>query len=284
MTHTTFADPHKILDQDQSLTRHHLAKIGIRQSQLNSLPLCKGMRILDIGCGPGLYLPHWLEITRSTDAQFTLLDHSAAALNTCAQLALKAGAKGRVEILESDIFCHGIPPESFDLIFIGNTLQYVQSPAEYIKEYIFPLLKQGGTLAIRDLDCGILAVNNVDPTLVSKIIQARILGCQRNSTNKVTFHNPFIGRNLGQIAQDAGLRNISLKPYYCDFRHPLSPAQFEYLSALHTSWYVEDRCGILSAEERSHWRSLFEKNNPHCILEKESLFYVETEFLVTATK
>ena len=90
MTHTTFADPHKILDQDQSLTRHHLAKIGIRHSQLDSLPLWKGMRILDIGCGPGLYLPHWLEITRSADAQFTLLDHSAAALNTCAQLALKA--------------------------------------------------------------------------------------------------------------------------------------------------------------------------------------------------
>lgn len=284
MATSHFSDPHKILDTDQSLTRHHMAKVGIRHTQLDSLPIWPGMRILDVGCGPGLYLPHWLEITRNAGAQFTLLDRSASALEKCVQLASKSGSADRVKILESDIFSHGLPHESFDLIFIGNTLEYVPSPAEYLRENILPILRPGGTLGARDLDCGLLAVNYVDPALVSKVVQARILGCQLNSKKVETFHNPFIGRSLGQIVNDAGFNNMSLTPYSCDFRYPLSCAQSEYLSALHTSWYVEDPCGILSKEERSHWHTLFNKTHPNCILEKDSFFYIETEFLAIATK
>jgi SAM-dependent methyltransferase len=261
-----------------------MAKAPIRHAQLDSLPISLGIRILDIGCGPGLYLPHWLEITREAAAQFTLLDRSASALKKCAQLAKDAGAEHRVKLLEKDIFCRGLPQGSFDLIFIGNTMEYLPSPSEYLKENVLPLLRSGGTLAVRDLDCGLLAVNYADPALVSKIIHARILGCQANSMNNETFHNPFIGRSLGKIVKEAGFTDISLTPYFCEFRYPLRPEQSEYLSALHTSWYVEDPCGILSEEERSQWHSFFDKKHPQCILEKESLFYVETEFLVTATK
>tara|TARA_B100000749_G_C18450166_1_gene476233 strand:+ start:73616 stop:74074 length:459 start_codon:yes stop_codon:yes gene_type:complete len=75
-----FSNPHKILDGYESLERHHLAKEDLRHAQLDLIPVSKNDRVLDIGIGPGFYLPHWLKSTTDKNVTFDLFDISEEAL------------------------------------------------------------------------------------------------------------------------------------------------------------------------------------------------------------
>lgn len=274
-----FSNPHEVLDSFASLRRHHLAKKKARIEQLTKIPVTENARILDIGCGPGLYLKEWLDLTRSTEANFVLLDHSAEALAECAKIALECGDSERVTLCQKDFL---VEPDGqlglFDAIFIGNTLEYIQNPTEWLGQHIKPLLKAGGYLAVRDLDCGILGCNLLDPLLVAKIVMARIAGCQDTSA-KGHFHNPFIGRDLKRIFHESGFVNASLYPYHIEFRAPLTFDEQVYLSKLHTSWYIEDPRELLTAEEKAFWKSTFDMSNKDSVLLHEQFYYVESEFM-----
>ncbi len=276
-----FKDPHVVLDGFASLRRHHAAKRKVREAQITALPLVPNARILDVGIGPGLYLEHWLELTEKSGARFTLVDNSEPALAECRRIAFAAGAKARVETMSLDLFAlgrSGIGP--FDLVFIGNTLEYVREPAAFLRQEIRPLVRPGGTIAVRDLDCGVLGTNLVDPALCAKVVTARILGCQLISREPGgVFHDPFVGRDLGRILSEAGLTEVRHLPYYCEFAAPLSEAERQYLAALHTTWYVEDRAGHLTAAEKAAWSQAFNADRVDGVLRAPGLFYVETEFL-----
>jgi hypothetical protein len=148
----------------------------------------------------------------------------------------------------------------------------------WIAQQVKSLLNPGGYLAIRDLDCGILGCNLVDPLLVSKVITARIAGCQDTST-KGHFHNPFLGRDLKRILSESGFKNVVLHPYHIEFKAPLTHEEQIYLSKLHTSWYVEDPTNFLTQKEKSYWAGMFDISSENSILHHDRFYYVESEFL-----
>jgi ubiquinone/menaquinone biosynthesis C-methylase UbiE len=275
-----FENPHTILDSFESLRRHHLAKQKIREQQLSLIHVKPHARILDVGIGPGLYLDFWLRHTEATRAMFTLVDASDSALRACEEVAVKAGARNRIQTLKSDLF-HLKDHElgQFDIIFIGNTIEYIADPVGYIQSNVIPHLTPGGILAIRDMDLGIMNVSPTDAALCSHVIYSRIEGCRFNSKSPETYHDPFLGRDLHMIIRKAGLKEIQLYPFYCEFRSPLTDAAKSYLSKLHTTWYVEDPLKLLKVEEKKRWESWFTLGSPDCILESPDFYYIESEFL-----
>jgi len=274
-------DPHVILDGFESLRRHHLAKQSLRESQLTKIPLSAGARVLDIAVGPGLYLDFWLRHTAAKKVHFTLFEHSAEALELCAKEAEKSGARSRVELVRGDMFQLGKHlSQPFDAIFIGNTLEYIADPVAYLRDQLLPLLKPSGVLAIRDLDCGYVNCNLVDPALNHKVVGARIRNCQATKE----FHNPFLGRDMKRMFRETGLKNISHSPNLVEFSSPLTSDQANYLSRIHTTWYGEDALGILSPEDLATWKELFSLENPDTILAHPDFYYTEMEFLTLGTK
>lgn len=280
-----FDNPHIILDEYKSLERHHFAKQNIREKQIDTIELKQNDQILDIGIGPGFYLNYWLKMSKEKNCQFTLFDLSKEFLEICLKNASSIDEDHRLKIVSGDLYqINSIINDKFDVIFIGNTIEYIKNPSNYIKTKILPLLKKGGKIVLRDLDCGYVNCNLIDPALCHKIVLARIKGCQDISLNDNTFHDPFIGRNLKYILEETGFKNCTNIPFVCSFEWPLNNFQKDYLTKLHKNWYLEDRCHLLSKEEKEFWSNSFDLNNKNCLLNRKGFYYTEVEFLAIGTK
>lgn len=280
-----YKDPHKLLDGFASLQRHHMAKESQRHEQLDRIEINENDRILDIGVGPGLYLPHWLTKIKEKSASLHLFDHSESSLQIARQFVEEAKADKNVEYIIGDMFQF---PEnlkdSFDVVFIGNTIEYVSNPSQYLKEHIMPLLKKGGRLVVRDLDCSFMACTNMPRSLNSRVVYSRIHNNSKNSEATGIYQNPFIGKDLEKIVSEAGYQVTSVVPYFIEFKYPLTQWQKDYLSTLHQNWYVEDTYQILSKADKEKWASEFDLKNPNSAINQENFEYTEAEFLVIGVK
>jgi SAM-dependent methyltransferase len=102
---------------------------------LRSLPL-EGVKILDLGCGPGWYTEKLAEF-----GQVTGIDLSPEAI---------AEAKARaphITFLEGDIYQMPLPEATFDVVISQEVLSHVENQAKYI-ERAAQVLKPGGHLIL----------------------------------------------------------------------------------------------------------------------------------------
>jgi ubiquinone/menaquinone biosynthesis C-methylase UbiE len=282
----SFADPHEVLDGYASLERHHLAKKNIRLEQLDKIPIPSNGRVLDIGVGPGLYLGHWLNSTKAKSVNFDLFDASATLLKMSMAVASKINQSDRVKIIVGDMYqdLRKMGPDTYDVIFIGNTLEYVPDPIAFIRDTVLPILKHGGVLAIRDLDCSFMSSNLADPALNAKIVHSRIQNNLQTSRNPKNYQNPFIGKHLANIMKAAVLSIISVYPYQVEFKGPMSVFQRNYLEVLHNNWYVDDQLAILSPSDIAAWKRLFSSGATGNVFDNINSIYNEAEFLVIGHK
>ena len=279
----TFSDPHEILDGYASLKRHHLAKESVRLKQMERIPLKQGARVLDIGVGPGFYLDHWLKHSRPSGAHFTLFDASKEALQVAVQSVVDNQDRRRVVAVAGDFYnlVDFFEPAQFDVIFIGNTLEYIPRPVDYIRRTILPLLYRGGVLAIRDLDCSLMKSCLAPSRINQNIVNSRIENNRRHSLAGVEkYQNPFIGRDLRKIVEDAGLDGVIEFHDHYRWEAPFTASQLEYLSALHSTWYLSDDFGLLTEEDKRVWGELFDPKNRDGVFWNEKSVYEEDEFMV----
>jgi len=93
-------------------------------------------RILDVGCGRGLFLD--LMKKGGWEVMGTEIDREVAAT-----IASEYG----IPVLHGDLGDCGLPPSSFDVVTLLHVLEHVRNPAETIKE-CNRLLKKGGLLVV----------------------------------------------------------------------------------------------------------------------------------------
>jgi ubiquinone/menaquinone biosynthesis C-methylase UbiE len=96
-----------------------------------------GSRILDIGCGSGLFL----RMAASTGATLTGIDVSSELL------AIARQRNPGSELLNSDMEQLSFPEDYFDLATGFNSLPYANNPLQLFRK-IYGVLKPGGKLAI----------------------------------------------------------------------------------------------------------------------------------------
>lgn len=109
-----------------------------------------GMRLLDLGCGPGTITSG---LARHVAPGETIgIDPSAKAIETARSLA-QHPAEGGLEFETGDIYRPRFGIEAFDAIFAHQVLQHLPQPVEALKQ-IWALLKQGGIVGVRDVDWG----------------------------------------------------------------------------------------------------------------------------------
>ncbi len=117
-------------------------KVRTRLEANRSLSRCKGLgddaRILDVGCGDGFHLNL---IKKYGNKKWTLegIDLDKRAVEAARKCGLNVHL-GSVEEMD-------IPQESFDLVFMIQTIEHVEKPAAILSS-IFKLLKKNGKLVI----------------------------------------------------------------------------------------------------------------------------------------
>jgi len=115
------------------------------------LPFLKpGMRLLDVGCGPGSIKAGLAK--RAEPAETIGIDPSPSVIETARSLAeAKAGAHLTFEV--GNIYEPRFAPETFEAVFAHQVLQHLGQPVDALRQ-IRKLLAPGGVVGVRDVDWG----------------------------------------------------------------------------------------------------------------------------------
>ncbi len=175
--------------------------------------LAAGMRLLDIGCGPG---------TISTDLAALVAPGEVVGIDASeeivAQAALHAETVGatNVRFEVGDLFALGYDDASFDVVHVHQVLQHLSDPVAAMVE-MRRVVKPGGLVAVREGDFGAFTWFPADPVL------DRWMQLYRDVTTR-NGHNALIGRSLLSVAQQAGFEDVTVTSANWTFADPDSRA------------------------------------------------------------
>ncbi|KAL2168334.1 hypothetical protein VTG60DRAFT_7378 [Thermothelomyces hinnuleus] len=117
---------------------------------LDRLQLRPGMRVLDVGCGPGNLTAHIASLVGS-EGSIVGVDPSPERIGLARELARELAAEGKKEDLT---FYEGVaedlsrfPDASFDAVFVNSTLHWVQDQPRALREFA-RVLRPGGRVGI----------------------------------------------------------------------------------------------------------------------------------------
>ncbi len=108
-----------------------------------------GMDVADIGCGTGLFVPHFLEAI-GADGDYYAVDISPAMLELLGQRKAESDWD-QVTVVECDEKSSKLEPRSVDLVFICDTYHHFEFPL-HTMESIHRAIRPGGRLVIVDFD------------------------------------------------------------------------------------------------------------------------------------
>jgi ubiquinone/menaquinone biosynthesis C-methylase UbiE len=160
--------------------------------------VCPGADVLSVGCGPGVILRSVANLDSSIRA--TGIDISAERLQ---QAKEKNRNNSRVQFVCGDAQLMEFQSDRFDLVYCRMLLQYLKEKERAVSE-MARVCKPGGTVLLQDLDGQLLWHYPEDPGVkrtLEKVVAALA----------TTGFDPFVGRKLFWLAQNAGLTNINVQ-------------------------------------------------------------------------
>ena len=163
------------LASDAWLEAHHRAKLRERTAFARLIAARAPRRIVDLGCGPGL----WLELlSNELGAHCELLgfDSDSDALQAARERAQTWAKPSAFESLDFELDSDALPEADTFLAF--NVFPYVSNPTELL-ETLRSKLRPGGCVVVRQYDGALLRVgpmSNQDRQLIDMSLMASVVG------------------------------------------------------------------------------------------------------------
>ena len=161
--------------------------------------LAPGMRVLDVGCGPG-------SITQGlarhvAPGEVVGVDLSRETLEA-ARAAASAQGLTNLTYEEASVYQLPFPDASFDAAYAHQVLQHLREPEHAIREML-RVLRPGGLLAVRDVDWGTATFWPAEPW-IDRFIATHFRTWERNGGD------PRMGRRLRALFNDAQLADVTV--------------------------------------------------------------------------
>jgi SAM-dependent methyltransferase len=168
-----------------------LQRIAARAIAL--LALTPGARVLELGCGTGVFLP-LLAAAVGTDGHVVGLDHSPGFLEEARQRVITAGVSTLVTLEEADAERLPFPAASFDAVHVERVLMHLEDPDAALREAC-RVLKPGGIFVAAEPDSAGVRTDHPDDPEAMALIAAQDL---------VQVRQPAIGLELNRRMARAG--------------------------------------------------------------------------------
>ncbi|WP_432015403.1 methyltransferase domain-containing protein [Streptomyces cucumeris] len=132
----------------ESVLRSHTWRTAANSAAYLTGRLEPGMRILDIGCGPGTITADLAELV--PEGEVVAVDADSGVLERARAVAEERGLS-HVRFAVADV--HGLdhPDDSFDVVHAHQVLQHVGDPVRALRE-MRRVCRPGGLVAVRDSD------------------------------------------------------------------------------------------------------------------------------------
>ncbi len=158
-----------------------------------------GMRLLDVGCGPGSITRGLAE--RLAPGQVIGLDLSREILAAARQDAAARGL-ANLQYEEGSVYQLPFPDASFDVVFAHQVLQHLREPGAALRE-LLRVVRSGGLVAVRDVDWGTASYWPADPW-IDRFVEVHLKTFYRNGGE------PRIGRQLRALFNAADVTDLQI--------------------------------------------------------------------------
>lgn len=259
------------------LVKHHQSKLHERGQMIHDLHVGDGNFVVDAGCGPGLWTS-LLAQTIGSEGSILGIDISTEALITAQKRSSSAWYRHRVQYKRAMLEQLPIEPGTADLIFSANVSQYLPDPVTTFAA-MGPYLKQGGRIAIKDIDFGTMRFHGIDPTLQARVFQARERWEQERVVDGYAYEDSWVGSKLAGYLRAAGFKDVEEKPYRIVRESPL-PEDFRFYLQGIAEWFVCEGAPHLLPEDVTNWLQCF-ADGENSRLAQDGFMSEETEFVVT---
>ena len=205
------------------LTTHFLAKSANRIRDLVSLPIARGSRVLDLCCGPGLFIPHLLELVGPT-GHVTGFDRDPISLDD-AYLRLKAQPNQNWDLR------HGALEEEisnlvgYDVVLLFNSIGYFPDPPKIIN-LIANTLRSGAVIIVKDFDLESFFFHPRHTLMWAELVIAAKK--KNDEDNPISFDN-FFGRKVHTLYRSFEFRDHTNETWTQIMTFPFNPFETEYI-------------------------------------------------------
>ena len=157
-----------------------------------------GAEVLSVGCGPGVILNEVSELHPSVRA--TGIDISADRVKEAIQ---RNRENPHLKFVRGDAQAIPFPSHSFDLVYSRMLLQYLREKEKAVAE-MARVCRPGGIVLLQDLD-GQLLWHYPEDAKVQRAVEKALAALAP------TGFDPFVGRKLFWLAQNAGLKKLDVQ-------------------------------------------------------------------------
>lgn len=183
----------------RSVIAHHGSR-SVEDSAAFLLPhLRPGLRLLDIGCGPGSIT---VGLARRVEPGSVVgLDVVDTILKTANETVERSGVTN-VEIRHGSVYALDFEDDAFDVVYAHQVLQHLTDPVVALRQ-MARVVCPGGLVAVRDVDYGTFAWHPPHPMLTRWL----------ELYHEVTAHNDAeadAGRYLLSWCIEAGLDDLTI--------------------------------------------------------------------------
>jgi len=169
-----------------------LQRVAARSLEL--LHVGPGMRVLDVGCGPGALLPALAQLV-GAEGRVVGLDYAAPLLETARERVEAAGVGERVELVAGD--AHRLPfaDASFDAVHVERVLMHLEDPDAAIRE-MRRVTRPGGWVVAAEPDSGGVRIDHATDPEGMALISDRDLQQFRNGAIGLELYRRFARAGL----------------------------------------------------------------------------------------
>ena len=284
----------------QWLLDHHHTKAPERRRMVADLHFQEGQRILDLGCGPGLWASMFAEQV-APSGQVVGLDISTPLIDHALSRRAEDARGDLIHFALGDFSTVPFRDDTFDAAFMGNCLSYVPDALSVIHE-MKRVTRTGGRVVSKEFDDATLIFHPIDPHLTATVLQAvtaalckavarghdRGQGPQTNpdpfaaADDSVPHFDSFMGRKMHGMFLRSGLDEVSTTPYAIQKVPPLSPAAKRYLQG-NGEWLAATAAPYLCEEDRRRWEAAFDPETDDYVLDNEDFYFCMTEMVTVGT-
>lgn len=193
--HTARMDDRYTHGHHDSVLRSHRWRTAENSASYLTPVLSPGMRLLDVGCGPGTLTADLADLV--APGPVVGLDRSVEVLT---EAKITAEGRDNLSIMAGDVYRLGFPDGAFDVVHAHQVLQHLSDPVAALEE-MARVCAPDGFVAVRDADYHAMTWWPADPVLDRwmEVYQA---------TARANRAEPDAGRRLLSWAQAAGLTDI----------------------------------------------------------------------------
>jgi len=258
------------------LLLHHRVKLLDRQEIVRRLDIQPGDRVLDLGCGPGL----WTQLLADAvgpSGRIIGLDFDEYLLAHAGKITGESHPGHDISFRQMDFSEIDTLGETFDVVFFSNCFCYLPDPSSTV-EAMKRVSRPGSRVIGRNWDGEPFMLYPMDVKLLS-LVQHHLVQATAGQTGNAYFDHYF-GRKMPGLFRRQGFRHVTCETHVIE-RSGTADADLAAYIRTNGEWMGDKVEGRVDRESLTQWYAHFDPGDPRCVYRSEEFYFCMMEMAVT---